>query len=61
MSNIQGRTRDFSVDIDRQGVPLATFIGAVVAILFAVIALGASLTNANVAAQDPEPIILIGP
>ena len=61
MSNIQSRAPDFRLDADRYVLSLTTFIGAAVAILLTVLALGAALTSANVPTQDPAPLSLIGP
>jgi hypothetical protein len=61
MSNIHSQTRDFGLNADRNAMPLTTFIGAALAILLTVFALGAAITGGNARSQDPAALSLIGP
>ena len=61
MSNTQSQTRDFGLDADRYAMPLTTFIGAALAILLTVFALGAAMSGSNVTTEDPPALSLIGP
>jgi len=59
MSNSQGHARDFGLNADRHAMPLTTVIGAALAILLTVFALGVALTGGAVV--DPAALTLIGP
>ena len=61
MSNTQSQTGDFGFSADRNAMPLTTFIGAALAILLTVLALGAAIAVGNVPTEDPSALSLIGP
>ncbi len=61
MSNIQSQTPDFGFRADPHAMPLTTFIGAALAILLTVLALGAAITGGNARSEDPAALSLIGP
>jgi hypothetical protein len=61
MGALQGYFRDQSVRTQAYALPVATLIGAALAIVLTALALGSAVTGGQGSADEPAALSLIGP
>ena len=61
MGALQGYLREQSVKTDVHALPVATLIGAALAVVLTAFALGSAVTGGKAPADEPATLSLIGP
>jgi hypothetical protein len=61
MGVVQGYVRDQSVKTEVYALPVATLVGAALAIVLTVFALGSAATSEQASADEPAALSLFGP